>query len=231
MMTVIFFWAAYKTNFFPRIFKVESLEKTAQDDFQKLASAVYLQVSTISQALIFVTRSRSWSFVERPGFLLVTAFLVAQLIATLIAVYADWSFSAIKGIGWGWAGVIWLYNIIFYFPLDIIKFLIRYALSGRAWDLVIEQRIAFTRQKDFGKEARELKWAHAQRTLHGLQPPDTKMFGDRSSVTELNQMAEEAKRRAEIARLRELHTLKGHVESVVRLKGLDIDTIQQAYTV
>ncbi|CAL9155649.1 unnamed protein product [Musa hybrid cultivar] len=231
MMTVIFFWAAYKTNFFSRIFKVESLEKTAQDDFQKLASAVYLQVSTISQALIFVTRSRSWSFVERPGFLLVTAFLVAQLIATLIAVYADWGFTAIKGIGWGWAGVIWLYNIVFYFPLDIIKFLIRYALSGRAWDLVIEQRIAFTRQKDFGKEARELKWAHAQRTLHGLQPPDTKMFGDRSSFTELNQIAEEAKRRAEIARLRELNTLKGHMESVVRLKGLDIDTIQQAYTV
>jgi H+-transporting ATPase len=141
MMTVIFFWAAYKTDFFPRVFGVESLEKTAQDDFQKLASAVYLQVSTISQALIFVTRSRSWSFVERPGFLLVFAFLVAQLIATLIAVYANWAFAAIKGIGWGWAGVIWLYNIVFYFPLDIIKFLIRYALSGRAWDLVLEQRV------------------------------------------------------------------------------------------
>ncbi|KAF1864552.1 hypothetical protein Lal_00043193 [Lupinus albus] len=35
----------------------------------------------------------------------------------------------------------------------------------------------------------------------------------------------------EICRLRELHTLKGHVESVVKLKGLDIDTIQQHYTV
>ncbi|KAH0457314.1 hypothetical protein IEQ34_012629 [Dendrobium chrysotoxum] len=232
MMTVIFFWAAYKTDFFPRIFHVESLEKTNQDDFKKLASAVYLQVSTISQALIFVTRSRSWSFMERPGLLLVAAFFVAQLIATLIAVYANWGFAAIEGIGWGWAGVIWLYNLIFYFPLDIIKFITRYALSGRAWDLVIEQRIAFTRQKDFGKEARELKWAHAQRTLHGLQPPDTKMFTtDRSRFTDLNQMAEEAKRRAEIARLRELHTLKGHVESVVRLKGLDIDTIKQAYTV
>ncbi|TVU45645.1 hypothetical protein EJB05_05136, partial [Eragrostis curvula] len=229
MMTVIFFWAAYKTNFFPRIFHVESLEKTAQDDFQKLASAIYLQVSTISQALIFVTRSRSWSFMERPGFLLVFAFLVAQLIATLIAVYADWGFTSIKGIGWGWAGIVWLYNLIFYFPLDIIKFLIRYALSGRAWDLVIEQRIAFTRKKDFGKEERELKWAHAQRTLHGLQPPDAKLFPERAN--ELNQMAEEAKRRAEIARLRELHTLKGHVESVVKLKGLDIDTIQQSYTV
>jgi hypothetical protein len=33
------------------------------------------------------------------------------------------------------------------------------------------------------------------------------------------------------SRLRELHTLKGHVESVVKLKGLDIDTIQQHYTV
>ncbi|KAF7069909.1 hypothetical protein CFC21_075482 [Triticum aestivum] len=231
IMTVIFFWAAYKTNFFPRLFHVESLEKTAQDDFQKLAAAIYLQVSTISQALIFVTRSRSWSFAERPGFLLVFAFLVAQLIATLIAVYADWRFTQIKGIGWGWAGVVWLYNIITYLPLDIIKFLIRYTLSGKAWDLVIDQRIAFTRKKDFGKEERELKWAHAQRTLHGLQPPDAKMFSEKGGYNELNHMAEEAKRRAEIARLRELHTLKGHVESVVKLKGLDIETIQQSYTV
>lgn len=46
----------------------------------KLASAVYLQVSTISQALIFVTRSRGWSFMERPGLLLVAAFIVAQLV-------------------------------------------------------------------------------------------------------------------------------------------------------
>jgi len=39
------------------------------------------------------------------------------------------------------------------------------------------------------------------------------------------------KRRAEISRLRELHTLKGYAEFVVRLKGSDIDTVQQAYTV
>ncbi|KAG9133425.1 hypothetical protein Leryth_013236 [Lithospermum erythrorhizon] len=97
----------YKTDFFPRTFGVATLEKTAHDDFRKLASAIYLQVSIISQALIFVTRSRSWSFVERPGVLLVVAFLIAQLVATLIAVYANWSFAAIEGIGWGWAGVIW----------------------------------------------------------------------------------------------------------------------------
>lgn len=66
--------------------------------------------------------------------------------------------------------------------------------------MVVSLQIAFTRKKDFGKEERELKWAHAQRTLHGLHPPETKMFGERNSYTELNQMAEEAKRRAEIAR-------------------------------
>lgn len=234
MMTVIFFWAAYETDFFPRVFGVSHLNKgSGQDDLvitHKLASAIYLQVSTVSQALIFVTRSRSFSFVERPGLLLVGAFAVAQLIATMIAVYANWAFAAIEGIGWGWAGVIWLYNIIFYIPLDFIKFFTRYVLSGRAWDLVIEQRIAFTKKKDFGKEERELKWAHAQRTLHGLQPPEAK-FTERTSYHDLNQMAEEAKRRAEMARLRELHTLKGHVDSVVKLKGLDIETIQGAYTV
>jgi H+-transporting ATPase len=50
------------------------------DRNEMIASAVYLQVSTISQALIFVTRSRGWSFMERPGFLLLTAFAIAQLV-------------------------------------------------------------------------------------------------------------------------------------------------------
>ncbi|KAI3977985.1 hypothetical protein MKX01_032362 [Papaver californicum] len=230
MMTVIFFWAAFKTNFFPELFKVSSLEGTGQENFGKLASAIYLQVSTISQALIFVTRSRSWSFSERPGILLVAAFFGAQLIATLIAVYANWSFAAIQGIGWGWAGVIWLYNIVTYIPLDIIKFLTCYALRGRAWDLVTEKRTAFTRQKHFGKEARQLEWAHLQRSLHGLHPPE-KIFGDRSNISDTNLMAEDAIRRAEMSRLTELHTLKGHIESVVRLKGVDFNTIQQNYTV
>ncbi|KAH7554032.1 hypothetical protein JRO89_XS12G0099700 [Xanthoceras sorbifolium] len=52
-----------------------------------------------------------------------------------------------------------------------------------------------------GKEERDLKWARAQMTLQGLQPLDSKMFSERNSFTELNLMAEEAKRRAEIARL------------------------------
>ncbi|XP_057434301.1 plasma membrane ATPase 4-like isoform X2 [Lotus japonicus] len=228
LMTVIFFWLMKETTFFSDKFGVRPLHESPDE----MIAALYLQVSIVSQALIFVTRSRSWSYVERPGMLLMGAFLIAQLIATFIAVYANWGFARIKGVGWGWAGVIWIYSVVFYVPLDILKFAIRYILSGKAWLNMLENKTAFTTKKDYGKEEREAQWAHAQRTLHGLQPPETTgIFNEKSSYRELSEIAEQAKRRAEVARLRELHTLKGHVESVVKLKGLDIDTIQQHYTV
>ncbi|XP_030544214.1 plasma membrane ATPase 4-like [Rhodamnia argentea] len=228
LMTVIFFWTMKETDFFPEKFKVRPI----RDSPKEMMAALYLQVSIVSQALIFVTRSRSWSYVERPGLLLVSAFIIAQLVATLIAVYADWGFADIKGCGWGWAGAIWVYSVVFYVPLDIIKFAIRYILSGKAWLNLLENKTAFTTKKDYGKEEREAQWALAQRTLHGLQPPETStIFSDKNSYRELSEIAEQAKRRAEVARLREIQTLKGHMESVVKLKGLDIDTIQQHYTV
>ncbi|KAK2453042.1 plasma membrane ATPase [Trifolium repens] len=228
LMTVVFFWSINDTNFFSNKFGVRSIRHNPEE----MMAALYLQVSIISQALIFVTRSRSWSFAERPGLLLLGAFLIAQLVATLIAVYANWGFARIKGMGWGWAGVIWLYSLVTYIPLDLLKFAIRYALSGKAWDNLLENKTAFTTKKDYGKEEREAQWAAAQRTLHGLQPPEaSNIFNEKNSYRELSEIAEQAKRRAEVARLREVNTLKGHVESVVKLKGLDIDTIQQHYTV
>ncbi|XP_058086177.1 plasma membrane ATPase 1-like isoform X3 [Magnolia sinica] len=152
-------------------------------------------------------------------------------IATVISAKATWGFAGIREIGWGWTGVIWLFNIVTYMLLDPIKFCVRYSLSGKAWGLVLSQRTAFTNQKDFGREAREAAWAREQRTLHGLQSIETKMFTERITFRDVNLMAEDAKRRAEIARLRELHTLKGRVESFAKLKGLDIDAINQHYTV
>uniref|UniRef100_A0A7N0SVT6 Plasma membrane ATPase n=1 Tax=Kalanchoe fedtschenkoi TaxID=63787 RepID=A0A7N0SVT6_KALFE len=228
LMTVVFFWLMKDTEFFPDTFGVRSI----RDSPDEMMACLYLQVSIVSQALIFVTRSRSWSFLERPGLLLLGAFFVAQLVATLIAVYAKWGFARIQGCGWGWAGVIWIFSTVFYFPLDVMKFATRYALSGKAWLNLLENRTAFTTKKDYGKEEREAQWAHAQRTLHGLQPPEmATIFTEKSSYRELSEIAEHAKRRAEVARLRELNTLKGHVESVAKLKGLDIDTSNHHYTV
>lgn len=56
---------------------------------------------------------------------------------------------------------------------------------------------AFTTKKDYGKGEREAQWALAQRTLHGLPPPEA-MFHDKNH--ELSEIAEQAKRRAEVAR-------------------------------
>jgi H+-transporting ATPase len=110
------------------VFGVNSIKENDRE----LMAALYLQVSIISQALIFVTRSRSWSFVERPGFLLLFAFFAAQLVATCIAVYADWDFCRIQGIGWAWGGAIWMFSIVTYIPLDVLKFMIRAALKDKA---------------------------------------------------------------------------------------------------
>ncbi|KAK6264369.1 hypothetical protein QUC31_012508 [Theobroma cacao] len=224
LVTVLFYWIVVDTEFFETHFNVKSIS----DSSEQISSAVYLQVSIISQALIFVTRSQSWSFLERPGALLMCAFVVAQLVATLIAVYAHISFAYISGIGWGWAGVIWLYSLIFYIPLDIIKFTVRYALSGEAWNLLFDRKTAFTSKKDYGKEDRAAQWVLSQRSLQGLMATDLD-FNGRKSRSSL--IAEQARRRAEIARLGELHTLKGHIESVVRLKNLDLNMIQSAHTV
>jgi H+-transporting ATPase len=116
--TVVFFAVAFKTSFFQR-FGVESF--TDPND-NILHSVIYLQVSTISQALIFVTRSRGFFFTERPSLMLMAAFVVAQLVATFIAVYANWGFTNISGCGWTWAGIAWIWNIVWFAPLDFVKF-------------------------------------------------------------------------------------------------------------
>ncbi|KAF5956291.1 hypothetical protein HYC85_003516 [Camellia sinensis] len=217
LITVIFFWLAADTDFFSKTFGVRSIRGHTDE----LTAALYLQVSIVSQALIFVTRSRSWSFIERPGLLLVGAFLAAQLVATAIAVYANWEFARIQGIGWGWAGAIWVFSVVTYFPLDVLKFIIRYALSGKAWDNMIEDKTTFTTNKDYSNGEKEAQWASAQCTLHGLQSTESQ---GTLQGHELSEIAEQAKK------LRELHRLKGHVEPIVKLKGLDIENSQQHYT-
>ncbi|GLU01156.1 hypothetical protein SLE2022_184800 [Rubroshorea leprosula] len=193
LMTVLFFWAMKDTSFFTDKFHVRHLTDT------EMTAALYLQVSIVSQALIFVTRSRSWSYVEHPGLLLISAFIVAQLIATLIAVYANRGFTRIRGAGWGWAGVIWLYSVVTYIPLDVLKFAIRYLLGRNVRDTILQCKTAFTTKKPFklSKIAEEAKRQAEEYVL--------------------------LLKKGDFCRLIELK-LKVPVESAVKLTGLDIDT-------
>lgn len=68
--------------------------------------------------------------------------LYSQQIATIISATVTWKTAGIRSIGWGWTGVIWLFNTVTYVLLDPLKFAVRYALSGRAWNLVVDQRVS-----------------------------------------------------------------------------------------
>jgi len=121
--TIVFFTLIVRTSFFHDRFGVEQFVYNVSTNWNHpmLNSIIYLQVSTISQALIFITRSHNFFFLERPSLMLVGAFLLAQFIATIIAVYAKWTFAEIYACGWTWAAIVWIWNILWFFPLDLLK--------------------------------------------------------------------------------------------------------------
>ncbi|KIY66658.1 plasma membrane H+-transporting ATPase [Cylindrobasidium torrendii FP15055 ss-10] len=119
-----------ETRFFQNKFGV-SLESDVfppDANDRQLHMIVYLQVAIISQALIFVTRSHGFFFMERPSFALFAAFCLAQLVSSIIAAYADWGFTNIRAISGGWIGIVWIWNIIWFLPLDFIKFGMKYTV-------------------------------------------------------------------------------------------------------
>jgi H+-transporting ATPase len=104
--TIVFFAIAVQTSFFQNHFGVNTITRTSDGGYthENLHAMIYLQVSSISQGLIFITRSRGFCFTERPTVLLIAAFFITQLCTTLIAVYAQWGFTDVQGCGWTWAG-------------------------------------------------------------------------------------------------------------------------------
>lgn len=109
-----------ETTFFQDTFGValDSDFPIAAND-PKLHMVVYLQVAIISQALIFVTRSHSFFFMERPSTALIVAFCIAQLISSIIAAYGNMGFTHIKAISGGWIGIVWVWVSTNYFFCDI----------------------------------------------------------------------------------------------------------------
>ncbi|KAF8633141.1 hypothetical protein AX17_004642 [Amanita inopinata Kibby_2008] len=112
-----------ETDFFERKFGVSlETQRPISHNDRQLHMIVYLQVAIISQALIFVTRAHGFFFMERPSAALLAAFCFAQLISSIIAAYGNWGFTSIRAISGGWIGIVWVWNIVWFLPLDWIKF-------------------------------------------------------------------------------------------------------------
>ncbi|KAF8524342.1 plasma-membrane proton-e [Hysterangium stoloniferum] len=122
LSTIILVVVILETDFFEEKFHValDSTPKVSSDP--QLHMIVYLQVAIISQALIFVTRSHGFFFMERPSYALLGAFCIAQLVSSIIGAFADWGFTKIKPISGAWIGIVWVWNIMWFLPLDFVKF-------------------------------------------------------------------------------------------------------------
>jgi H+-transporting ATPase len=118
-LSIVFFIVIHDTSFFEDKFGVTAYKGTNDPQVHMI---IYLQVAIISQALIFVTRSHGFCFTERPSVALMLAFCLAQLVSSIIAAFGDWGFTQVQSISGGWIGIVWVWNIVWFFPLDFVKF-------------------------------------------------------------------------------------------------------------
>jgi H+-transporting ATPase len=91
-----------------------------------LQSLMYLKLSVAGQLTIFLTRTRGPFWSIKPAKVLLIATGSAQALATLITVYG----LAVTPIGWGWAGFVWGYAIVWFLITDRVK-LLAYKIFGK----------------------------------------------------------------------------------------------------
>jgi len=80
---------------------------------------MYLKLSVAGHLTIFLTRTRGPFWSIKPAKVLWIAVLGTQIIATLIAVYGFF----MTPLGWGWAGFVWGYSLVWFLINDRIKLL------------------------------------------------------------------------------------------------------------
>jgi H+-transporting ATPase len=114
--TIVFFEVVTQTQFFQGHFGLATLSDSG------LVGLIYLQVSISGLATIFVTRSRSLFFLERPGLFIVIAFIFAQVVASILGAYGLNDYNNFGGAGWGWVLVCWIWSLIWFIPMDLLKF-------------------------------------------------------------------------------------------------------------
>jgi H+-transporting ATPase len=94
-------------------------ERVLHLDRDRIQTLMYLKLSIAGHLTIFLTRTRGPFWSIRPARILWVAVLGTQTVATLIAVYGFF----MQPLGWGWAGFVWGYALLWALVNDRIKLL------------------------------------------------------------------------------------------------------------
>ncbi len=94
-------------------------ERVFHLDRAHIQTLMYLKLSVAGHLTIFLTRTRGPFWSIRPAKILWIAVLGTQIVATLIAVYGLF----MTPLGWGWAGFVWGYALLWFLVNDRIKLL------------------------------------------------------------------------------------------------------------
>ncbi|OIQ95833.1 calcium-transporting ATPase 1 [mine drainage metagenome] len=94
-------------------------ERVFHLDRAHIQTLMYLKLSVAGHLTIFLTRTRGPFWSTRPARILWVAVLGTQILATLIAVYGLF----MTPLGWGWAGFVWGYALLWFLVNDRLKLL------------------------------------------------------------------------------------------------------------
>jgi H+-transporting ATPase len=94
-------------------------ERVFHLDRPHIQTLMYLKLSVAGHLTIFLTRTRGPFWSIRPARILWVAVLGTQTVATLIAVYGFF----MTPLGWGWAGFVWGYALLWFLLNDRVKLL------------------------------------------------------------------------------------------------------------
>jgi H+-transporting ATPase len=94
-------------------------ERVFHLDRPHIQTLMYLKLSVAGHLTIFLTRTRGPLWSIRPAKILWIAVLGTQIVATLIAVYGLF----MTPLGWGWAGFVWGYALVWFLVNDRVKLL------------------------------------------------------------------------------------------------------------
>jgi H+-transporting ATPase len=94
-------------------------ERVFHLDRPHIQTLMYLKLSVAGHLTIFLTRTRGAFWSIRPAKILMIAVFGTQMVATLIAVYGLF----MTPLGWGWAGFVWGYALLWFLVNDRIKLL------------------------------------------------------------------------------------------------------------